>query len=113
MLLGEHPTLEALEVDKSYRAFALAGNNERVLGSFFRTPTDSTLDVLQRLVNVLRGADWMCFPKFLLVELLFRHLLLVAAVVLDSESDSSQFNGVKFLNFVVIFAVFIFEGSCN
>lgn len=59
MLLSKHPTLEALEVDKTNRTFALACENQRIsIFVFFVSPADSALNVLFVFINdVLRTTD--------------------------------------------------------
>jgi hypothetical protein len=115
LFLSENPTLKALEVDKSYRSLALASQDKRVIYFVLLiTPTDSALNVLWGfIVNVLQSLHPHSLFQFLLVKFILRHLLLITSEVLHSEPDSSQFNGIKFLNLVVVFAVFIFEGSGN
>ena len=81
LLLSKHPVLQALEMDESYRAFALACHDERVLRGFFRTPADSALDVFLRLVDVLGTLHTVSFSQLLLIELLLSHLLLVLSLI--------------------------------
>ena len=111
MLLSKHPTLEALEVNQANRTFTFAGKNQRIgIFVFFVTPADSTLNVFFVFINdILRTAHVHGLPELLLVKFFFGHLLLVASEVLDSESHSTQLNGVKLLDFVIVLAVFVFQ----
>ena len=112
MLLSKNPTLKALEVDQTHRTSASASNDEWIgLWVFFISPANSALNVVRTFINVLCTFDLHSLFQLLVVKLLLGHLLLVATEVLNSESDSSEFDCVELLNFVVVFAVFIFKGS--
>ena len=115
LLLGQHPGLQALEVDQAHRALALARQNQRVHHVVLLvTPADSALNVVWGFVlDVLGPFDLHGLLQLLIVELVLGHLLLVASVVLNSEPDPSQLNGVELLNFVVVFAVFVLEGPSH
>ena len=107
LLLSKHPTLEALEVNQSYGTLTFACQDQWVGGVFLVTPADSALDVVFALVDIMDALDFHGFSELLLVQFFFRHLLMVASEVLNSESYSTQLNGVKLLNFVIVLAVFI------
>lgn len=49
----------------------------------------------------------------MVIELLLAHRDLITLEIFDSESDSSKFDSVKFLNLVIVFSGFIFERPCN
>lgn len=114
LLLGEHPTLEALEMDESNRSSAFASQNKWVLRVLFVTPANSALHLVgSGIIDVLGSSDLHSLSEFLLIKLALRHLETVASEVLDSESDSSQFDGVKLLDLVVVLAVLVLERSGN
>jgi hypothetical protein len=114
LLLGEHPVLQALEVNQANRTLALASNNQWVCGVLLRTPTNSALNiVLTAILEVLDTFDFLGLLEFLVVELLLTHHDLITLEIFDPESDSSKFDSVKFLNLVVVFSRFIFQGSSD
>ena len=49
----------------------------------------------------------------MVVELGLTHRDLIALEIFDTETYSSKFDSVKFLNLVVVFSGFIFERPCN
>ena len=72
LLLGEHPVLQTLEVDKTDRTLALASNNQWIGFVFLRTPTNSALNViLGAFFQILDTGDFLSFLEFLVVELSF------------------------------------------
>ena len=110
LLLGEHPVLQTLEVDKTDRTLALASNNQWIGFVFLRTPTNSALNViLGAFFQILDAGDFLSFLEFLVVELSFTHHDFIALEIFDSESNSSKFDGVKFLNLVIVLSGFIFQ----
>ena len=110
LLLGEHPRLQALEVDETDGASALAGDDEWVRSVILVTPADPALNlVLARIINILGALDLHGLPQFLLVQFFLRHLDVVASEVLDSKSNTTKLDGVEFLDLVVIFAVLVLE----
>lgn len=115
LFLSQHPILQALEMDQAYGTSAFACNDQRIVLVLFWAPADSALNLVfsASFTKVLDSLDLLSFFKFLVVELSFTHHDLVTLEVLDSESNSTQFNGVKFLNFVVVFSSFIFERTSN
>ena len=114
MLLSENPTFEALEMNKTYRPLTFASDNQWILRILIRTPTDSALNVILVFVDDVSGSlNFKGFSQFLVVEFRVTHLLLITPKVFNSKPDSAQFNGIEFLYFVIVFTVFVFEGSCN
>jgi len=113
LLLSENPVFEALEVNYANRTFAFTGENQWIMVIIFGAPADSALHVILVLINVFGAFDLHGFSKLLVVELILRHLDLIAPEVLNSESDSSKLDGVKLLYFVVVLASFVFERSSN
>lgn len=65
------------------------------------------------LFDVARTLDLHGLLELLLIELILGHLLLVAPEVLNSESDSTQLDGVELLDFVIVLAVFVLKRSCH
>ena len=61
------------------------------------------------VVDILSSLDFHGLAEFLLVELLFRHVNVVASEVLDSESNTTKLDGIKFFDFVVVFATFVLQ----
>lgn len=111
MLLGQHPVLKALEVNKTDGTLALASYNQWVCWIFFRTPANSALNiVLAAFAKIFDAGDLLSFLEFLIIELLLTHHDLIALEIFDSESNSTKFDSVKFLNLVIVFSGFIFEG---
>ena len=53
----------------------------------------------------------MSLFEFLGIELLLAHGNLIALEIFYSEANSSKFDGVKFLNLVIVFSSFVFERS--
>ena len=45
----------------------------------------------------------------MIVELLFAHRNLITLEIFDTETHSTKFDSVKFLNLVIVFSGFIFE----
>mmetsp|Transcript_5149 Transcript_5149/g.8748 ORF Transcript_5149/g.8748 Transcript_5149/m.8748 type:complete len:261 (+) Transcript_5149:677-1459(+) len=111
LLLGQHPALQALEVDQAYRSFALAGQDEGVGRVVLVAPADSALDLVRGVVQVLGALHLHGLTQLLLVQLLLRHVELVTAEVLDSEADAAELDGVELLNLVVILSALVLEGS--
>lgn len=113
MLLGQHPVLKALEVNKTDGTLALASYNQWVCWIFFRTPANSALNiVLAAFAKIFDAGDLLSFLEFLIIELLLTHHDLIALKIFDSEPNSTEFDGVKFLNLVIVLSGFIFERSC-
>ena len=75
----------------------------------FGAPTDSTLYVVFLIVDVLSSFDLHGLSKFLIVELFLGHFQLIASEILDSKSDSSEFDSVELLYFIVVFTSFVFK----
>ena len=46
LLLGQHPVLQALEVNQTYSSFALASNDQWVVGVLLGRPANSALDLI-------------------------------------------------------------------
>lgn len=114
LLLSENPGLQALEMDETDGASALACDNQRVGGVVLITPADSALDlILGSVVDVLGTFDLHGLSELLLIKFFFRHVNVVAPEVLDSESNTTKLNCVEFFDFVVIFTVFILQRSGN
>ena len=113
LFLAKNPTLKALEMNETDGSLALTSDNQRIVLILICAPADSALNVILRFINVLRSLYFHGLSELLLVKFFFRHLLLVAPEVLDSESHSSEFDGIKLLNFVVILSVFVLKRSCN
>ena len=114
LLLSKHPVLQALEVDQAHSTLALAGNDQWIGLVFLRTPTNSALNIVLVAVGakVLHTSNLLSFLQFLVVKLLLTHHDLIALEVLDSEADSSKFDGVKFLNLVIVLSGFVFQRPC-
>lgn len=114
LLLGEHPVLKALEVNQADGTLALASNNQWICWVLFGTPANSALNiVLAAFAKIFDAGDLLSFLEFLVVELLLAHHDLIALEIFDSESNSTKFDSVKFLNLVIVFSGFIFEGPGN
>ena len=113
LLLCKNPRFEALEVDQTNRTFALTGNDQWVSGVIFVSPADTALDVFLWVFEIFSTFYFHSFSKFLLIQLVFRHVNFVASKVFNSKSYSSQLNGVKFLNFVIVLSWFVFQRSSN
>jgi hypothetical protein len=110
LLLGQYPVLQALEVDKTDSTLALASNNQWIGFVFLRTPTNSALNIiLSDFSQILDADDFLSFLELLIVEFSFTHHNFVALEIFDSESNSSKFDGVKFLNLVIVLSSFIFQ----
>ena len=109
LLLGQHPVLEALEVNETNGTLALASNDQGVLCVFLGTPANSALNVFFILINVLNTFNLHSFSDFLIVQFFLGHFYLVASEIFDSESHSSKLDSVKLLDFVVVFTSFIFK----
>ena len=115
LFFSEHPVFQALEMDETYGTSALAGSDQWVLGVFLWTPADSALDLVfvTIIANVLNSLDLLSLLEFLVVKFSLAHRDLVAFEVFNSEANPSEFNGVKFLNFIVILSSLIFKRTCN
>ena len=112
LLLGQNPGLEALEVDETDGTSALACDNEGVSLIVLVSPADSALNlVLRSIINILGALHLHCFSQLLVIKLLFGHVDVVAPEILDTESDSSELDGVELLDLVVILAVFVLQRS--
>ena len=99
-------------MNKSNSTFAFASYDQWVGGVLLRTPTNSALNLVFRafiLDNILDTFDLLSFLEFLVIELSFAHHDLIALEIFYSEAHSSKFDGVKFLNLVIVFSGFIFE----
>jgi hypothetical protein len=95
-------------MDETNRASAFASDNEWIGLVILITPADSALNlILTCIINILGSFNFHGFPQFLLIQLFFGHVNCIASEVLDSESHTTQLNGVKFFNLVVILAIFI------
>lgn len=114
LFLGENPILQAFEVDQTNWTFAFTSDNQRINIIVVITPTNSALNlILSGVWNILGTFDLMSLPDFLLVKLLIWKLNVVTSEIFDSKSNSTQFDGVKFLDFIIVFSHFIFEWPCN
>jgi hypothetical protein len=114
LLLSENPRLEALEMDKTHRSSALACDNQWVGLIVLVAPADTALDlILRSVVDVLGTFHLHSFTELLLVQFLFRHVDVVASEVLHSESNTTKLDGIEFFDFVVIFAILVFQGSSD
>ena len=115
LFLSKHPVFETLEMNETNGTSALAGDDKRIVLILFRAPTNSALDLIfcSLITKILHSFDLLSLFKFLIIELSFTHHDLVTFEVLDSEPYSTQFDGVKFLNFVVIFSSFILKRASN
>jgi hypothetical protein len=110
LLLSKNPGLEALEMDETHWSLTLAGDNERIGLIILVTPTNSALNlILTSIIKVLGTLDLHSFSQLLLIQLILRHVNIVASEVLDSESNTTQLDCVKFFNFVVIFAALVLQ----
>jgi len=97
-------------MDQSYRSSTFAGNNKRICRVVIVAPAYSTLNLIRGgILNILDAFDLESFSKLLIVQFGFRHLKFLTAEVLDSEPNSSQFNGIKLLDLVVILSTLIFQ----
>lgn len=73
------------------------------------TPADSALDLVSiGIVQIFYANHIHSLFQFLIVQFLFRHLNAVTSKIFYSEPNSSKFNCIKFLNFVIVLAGFIF-----
>lgn len=114
LLLCQHPVLQTLEMNQAYGTFAFAGDDQWVGIVLLRTPANSALDlILITVLKILHSLDLLSLFQLLVVELRLAHHNLVALEILDSESHSSKFDGVKFLNLVIVFSGFIFKRPGN
>lgn len=116
MLLGEQPISKTLEMDESYRSRALTGDNHWVVSIMLVTPANAALDLVRignKLWEVVDTLDLHGFLKLLLVKFFRAHLRLITPEILDSKAHPANFDGVKFLNFVIILAIFVLKGSGN
>ena len=113
LLLTQNPTLKALEMNETDWSFTFASNNQRIIFVLICAPADSALNMILRFIDVLRSLHFHGLSKLLLVEFLFGHLLLVTSEVFYPKSYSTEFDGIKLLNFIVILSVFVLERSCN
>lgn len=59
--------------------------------------------------KIFDAFNFLSFFEFLVIELLFAHHDLIALEIFYSESYSTEFDSVKFLNLVIVFSGFIFE----
>lgn len=113
LFLSEDPISQALEVDKTNRTLTFASDDQRVLFVVIVAPTYSTLNLVSRCIsrNIIDTLNFKSLSKLLLVEFGFRHMEFFAAEVLDSESHTTKLDGIKLLDFVVVFARLVFQGS--
>lgn len=114
LLLSENPIFQALEMDKTDSTFAFASYDQWICRVLLRTPANSALNLVfdsinSFLFNILETSNFLSFFEFLVIELSFTHLNLIALEIFYSEAHSSKFDGVKFLNLVVVFPGFVFE----
>ena len=110
LFLSQHPVLQTLEMDETDGTFTLASNNQWIRGVLLRTPANSALNILLILgAEVLDTLDLLSFFEFLVVELSLAHHNLIALEIFDSESDSTKFDSVKFLNLIIVLSGFIFQ----
>ena len=99
-------------MDKTYWTFAFASNNEWIGFIIFVTPADSALYlILTSIFNVFGALHFHGLSQFLLIQLMLWKVNLVASEVFNSEPYSTQFNGIKLLDFVIIFSLLILEWS--
>lgn len=114
LLLSENPTLEAIKVDKTHSTLAFACNDKGIGLVILVSPADSALNRVHFAIDDVFGSfDLHGLSKFLMVQLLLRHLHVVALEIFDSESDSSELDGVELLDLVVILARLILERPRN
>lgn len=112
LLLSKNPILQALEVNNTNRTFAFTSKNKRIGIVIFGTPTNSTLNLIFALINVLDTFDFHSLSKLLIIQFILGHFYLIASKILNSKSDSAELDGVELLDFIVIFASFVFQRSC-
>jgi hypothetical protein len=114
LLLCKNPILQALKVNQTDSTSALTCNNEWIRFVMFTTPADSALDLVSICIVQIFNTDHIhCLLQFLIVKFLLSHLNAVTSEIFYSESNSSKFNSIEFLDFIVILASFIFKWSCN
>lgn len=95
-------------MDETDRASALASDNEGIGFVVLITPTDSALNlILTCIINIFCSFYFHSFSQFLLIQFFFGHVNCITSEVLYSESDTTQLNGVKFFNLVVILAILV------
>jgi len=112
LFLSKHPGLEALEVNKTNRASTLASDNQWVGLIIFVTPTDSALNlVLTGIIDIFGALHLHSLSQFLVIKLFLGHVDVIASEVLDSESNTTKLDGIKLFDFIIIFAVFVFQRS--
>ena len=114
LLLSENPTLEAIEVDQTHSTLAFACNDKWIGRVILVSPADSALDVVHFTIDDVFGSfDLHGLSQFLVVQLFLRHLHVVAPEIFDSESDSSELDGVELLDLVVILPRLVLERPRN
>ena len=114
LLLSEDPTLQAVEVDQAHGTLAFACNDKGVGLVVLVAPADSALDGVHFAIDDVFGSfDLHGLSQFLVVQLLLRHLHVVAPEIFDSESDSSELDGVELLDLVVVLAGLVLERPRN
>ena len=114
LLLSEDPTLQAVEVDQAHSTLAFACNDKGVGLVVLVAPADSALDGVHFAIDDVFGSfDLHGLSQFLVVQLLLRHLHVVAPEIFDSESDSSELDGVELLDLVVVLAGLVLERPRN
>lgn len=115
LLLGQHPILKALEMDKSYCSFALASDNKGIALIFIWAPANSALNIVfAALGTQIRSCcHLLSFFQLLIVKFSLGHLYFLAFEVFYSESDSAEFNGIELLNLVIVLSGLIFEWPRN
>jgi hypothetical protein len=97
-------------MDESYRPRTLTCNNQWIFIVVLAGPTNAALNlvgVLHQFWEVIESPNRHGLFQFLLVELFGGHALLITPEILDSKTHPSDFDGVKFLNFVIILAIFV------
>jgi hypothetical protein len=102
--LIQNPLFQALEVNEPNRTSTFTGNNQGVGCIIFVGPANSALNNFFRVINILLPFDLKSFSQLLVVQLSFRGTDFVTLEVLHSKSHSSNFNGIKLLNFIIIFS---------
>ena len=101
-------------MDKTHWTFAFTGQNQRIGAVIFITPTDSALNlILTGILNIFGTFDFHSLFQFLLIKFSIWKMQFVASVIFNSKSNSSQLDGIEFLNFIVVLSLFVFERSGN
>lgn len=116
LFLCQHPILKALEVNQTNGTLAFACDDKWVSFILLRTPADSALNLILTSsikLKIFETLDLLSLFEFLVIKLTFTHGDLITLEIFYSEANSSKFDGVKFLNLIVVFSGFIFKRSSD